>query len=40
VFLHVGPGKVTAGLAMAVAGGIHELVLQAISTGKWMNCPS
>jgi hypothetical protein len=34
VFLHVGPGKVTAGLAMAVAGGIHELVLQAIEDGK------
>ena len=30
----VGPGKVTAGLAMAVVGGIHELVLQAIEDGK------
>jgi hypothetical protein len=30
----VGARKVTPGLAMAVVGGIHELVLQAIEDGK------
>ena len=30
----VGPGKVTPELAMAVVGGIHELVLQAIEQGR------